>query len=315
VAARIPILLSFYGLSNGNHTMLLGQVTYTPLNDLTFKAYNRRKTFRTLFRLYHTKPYRNQSITLHFNDPKIEIPVTTNSYGAFYVKDVAGIDNARLSKVTLLDGTDVKIIDGLCAIQIHKIHEPEIVVSDIDDTLIHSFIYRKARKFQTLMFTTMEKRKAVTNMHELIQEFSSGGAVPIYLSNSEQNLYPLIYRFLDHNKFPVGPVFLKQLRSLWDVIWNVKFPIKNTHKVNTLQDLIELFPTKKFTLMGDNTQHDLSIYLTVAEKYPAMIKRIIIRKVIERREDNELIERARQWLEPHGISLTLIENVSPAIQK
>lgn len=303
---KFPILLSFYGLTNQSVTLFSGQLTFTRIKDLSFQEYSRQKTFRTLFRLYQTKPYANQEFTLMF-DTGI-VTVKTNSYGAFYEVKPVAMAGAVLQKVTLGNGEEVKIIDGLYHHAVSKIESNTIVVSDIDDTLVHSFIYRKIRKFRTLMFTTMEKRKAVVNMQELIRNFTDEGATAVYLSNSEQNLYPMIYRFLIHNKFPPGPLFLKHMRSLWDVFRNIKFPLKNIHKTNMLEELMKLFPEKKFVLMGDNTQQDLQIYLSVAEKYPANIRYIIIRKVVEKEGDGALIESAREKFGPGGLALHYSDN-------
>jgi phosphatidate phosphatase APP1 len=299
VSKKLPILLSFYGLSNTQVTLAFGQLTYTPIKDLTFIDYGPRKTFRTLFRLYHTKPYSSQELTLVFD--KGEIKAKTNSNGGFYEKVPVDLGDATLKKVVLSTGQEVKIVDGLYHANVHKIDSSTIVISDIDDTLLHSFIYRKIKKFSTLMFTRMEKRKVVTHMQDLMRNFTDAGAAPVYLSNSEQNLYPMIFRFLFHNKFPRGPLFLKQLRSLWDVVTNVKFPLKNTHKINTIEDLMKMFPEKKFILMGDNTQHDLQIYLSVAEKFATNIRYIIIRKVVDRKADEDLIKTAKEKLKGYNI--------------
>jgi phosphatidate phosphatase APP1 len=305
VSRKIPILLSFYALSNGKSAIVFGQLTYTPIRDLTFKDYNRGRTFRTLFRLYQTKPHSDQDIVLVFNN--MQLRTKTNSYGAFYLKAVQGIDQSMLQKVMMPNGQIVKLISGLYDVNVHHINSQSIVVSDIDDTLVHSFIYRKIHKIRALLFTTMEKRKPVTNMQDLILNFTQSGATPVYLSNSEQNLYPIIYRFLQHNNFPRGPLFLKQLRSLWHVIWNIKFPIRTIHKTESLEDLINLFPDKKFVLMGDNTQQDLSIYLSVAEKYPVNIKIIIVRKVVEKQSDLALIGNASEFLKVNNIKLHYAE--------
>jgi len=286
--------------------MAFGQLTHTPLNDLSFKDYSRRKTFRTLFRLYQTRPYSNQAIILKFD--RGDVRTSTNSYGAFYEKHLPGLEHGMLEKVILPDGEEVKIIPGLYDRSVHHFHSSTIVVSDIDDTLVHSFIYKKIRKLRTLMFTTMEKRRAVINMQALIHNFVNEGAASVYLSNSEQNLYPIIYRFLDHNKFPRGPLFLKQMRSLWDVIWNIKFPVRDIHKTRTLEDLVSHFPDKKFILMGDNTQHDLSIYLSVAEKFPNNIRHIIIRKVVEKGYDETFVKNAGETLKANNITLHYADN-------
>lgn len=297
--SKIPILLSFYALSNGNTTLTFGQVTYTRINDLSFKEYSRRKTFRTLFKLYRTRPYANQEIVLVFTNGILQ--TKTNRHGAFYVKAGEDKANGSLVKVTLASGDDVRMVDGLYEKKIHYVEGETIVVSDIDDTLVHSFIHDRLLKFRTLMFTTMEKRRAVTPMQELMKNFTSQGAIPMYLSNSEQNLYPLIYRFLIHNHFPAGPLFLKQMRKLWDLVMNVKIPPKNIHKTSTLEEILTMFPEKKFILMGDNTQHDLSIYLSLVEKYSQSIRHIIIRKVVKKKSDEALINKVRQSLRESNI--------------
>jgi phosphatidate phosphatase APP1 len=299
VAVKIPLLLSFYALSNGRTTLTFGQVTYTRINDLSFKEYSRRKTFRTLLKLYRTRPYAKQEITLIFTQGHVK--AETNRHGAFYLKTTKERVQGALVKVLLNSGEEVRMLEGLYTKTIHYIEGDTIIISDIDDTLVHSFIKNKLRKFRTLMFTTMEKRKAVTHMQELMKNFTANGAIPVYLSNSEQNLYPLIYRFLIHNGFPGGPLFLKQMRKLWDVIMNIKIPPKNIHKSTTLDEMLSLFPEKKFILMGDNTQHDLPIYLSAVEKFGGSIRYIIIRRVVEKKSDEALIERSRVKLAKNNV--------------
>ncbi|MEX2235841.1 MAG: App1 family protein [Cyclobacteriaceae bacterium] len=296
---KIPILLSFYALSNGSSTLTFGQVTYTGINDLSFKEYSRRKTFRTLIKLYRTRPYANQKIILVFTKGQVE--AETNRHGAFYLKNGNDEVHGALTKVLLSTGDEVRMVDGLYSKNIHYMEGDTIVISDIDDTLLHSFISERIQKFRTLMFTAMEKRKTVVNMQELLNNFTAKGAIPIYLSNSEQNLYPLIYRFLTHNNFPPGPLFLKQMRKLWHVVMNVKIPARNIHKISTLEEILSLFPEKKFILMGDNTQQDVSIYLSVAEKFGQSIQYIIIRKVIEKKSDETLISKSKERLKENNI--------------
>jgi phosphatidate phosphatase APP1 len=299
---KLPILLSFYALAGDSTTLIFGQLTYTRLTDFSFKDYSRRKTLRTLVRLYRTKPYADQYIVLLFDRGKIH--TRTDRYGSFYITTPVRLKQAVLQKVMLVSGEEVKLIEGLYLLAVQEVPADVIVISDIDDTLIHSFISRKLQKFRTLMFTSVEKRKAVLNMQELLQRFTDAGAVPFYLSNSEQNLYPLIYRFLLYNRFPPGPLFLKKMRRLWHVLWNIKFPLRNIHKEQTLKDILVLFPRKKFVLMGDNTQHDLSIYLEAAAQFPQHIRYIIIRKVINnKREDEALLQKYEAKLKENNIRL------------
>ncbi|HEY0744171.1 MAG TPA: App1 family protein [Chryseosolibacter sp.] len=306
MAKKLPILLSFYALSGADSTLIQGQLTYTSANDLSFKDFTRRKTFRTLVKLYRTKPYANQYIVLIFDKGKVHMK--TDEYGSFYGRSNTYLEGAILQKIQLVSGEDVKLVPGLYEPKVDFIENNVIAISDIDDTLMHSYIYRKLLKFRTLMFTSVEKRRAVGQMKEVLQKLSLDGAATFYLSNSEQNLYPLIYRFLTHNSFPVGPIFLKKMRHFWDVLFNIKFPFRNMHKEQMIVNIISFFPEKKYVLMGDNTQHDLSIYLAAAEKYPERIRYILIRKVVERGEDIVLMKKYEEQLRAADIKLYYAED-------
>ena len=147
----------------------------------------------------------------------------------------------------------------------------------------------------------MEKRKAVASMTKLIGELYQMGVAPFYLSNSEQNLYPLIYRFLLHNGFPPGPLFLKQMRKVRDIFRRLTLQEKEIHKTKMLEQIFQLFPNKKFFLLGDNTQLDLRIYLRIAQKYPDNVRYIIIRKVLSGSHDEDFLKETAAKLEERGI--------------
>ena len=68
-----------------------------------------------------------------------------------------------------------------------------------------------------------------------------------------------------------------------------------------LNILLPMFAEKNFVLIGDNTQYDLSIYLTAAKNYPDNVKAIYIRQVVP------LPERQRRWPKSkrHSRSATL----------
>ena len=185
--------------------------------------------------------------------------------------------------------------------KIHLVKSRYIVVSDIDDTLLHSHISNMLLKFRTLMFTSMENRKAVESMTKLVRSLHQMGAEPFYLSNSEQNLYPLIYRFLIHNGFPPGPLFLKQMRKVRDIFRSLTLHEREIHKTKMLEQILQLFPDRKYFLLGDNTQLDLRIYLRVAEKHPENVSNIIIRRVLSRGHDPDFLNQTSERLKSLGI--------------
>lgn len=295
----VPILLSFYALSNGTKNLITGQLTYSSLRDFSFKSYSTRKTFRTILALYRTRFFANQQVMLQFD--KGTAKTKTDASGSFFFVTDTIQGQTQLQNIVLSNGQPVRIVDDLYTKKIHYVQEPFLVVSDIDDTLLHSHISNKLLKFRTLMFTSMENRKAVASMTKLIGELYQMGVVPFYLSNSEQNLYPLIYRFLLHNGFPPGPLFLKQMRKVRDIFRRLTLQEKEIHKTKMLEQILRLFPDKKFFLLGDNTQLDLRIYLRVAQKYPENIRYIIIRKVLSRSHEEGFLKETAAKLKERGI--------------
>jgi len=302
MSARVPILLSFYGLSNGNRNLFFGKLAYSPTGDLSFKQYNWLRTFKTIIALYRTRAVANQEFEMTFDQGTIR--GTTDNSGSFWCEADMNAQQTKLVSIRLVaTHQEVQLTEDLYPNRINHIDSHTIVISDLDDTLIHSFIRNKFLQMQALLFTRVEKRKAVKDMAHLIKRFSLSGASAFYLSNSEQNLYPMLFRFLLINEFPNGPLFLKQYIRLRDMVLKRLLRKKNVHKLTTLSKIIELFPNKKYILIGDNTQRDLAIYLEIARLHPDKIRYIIIRKVYEREEDKLVLEQAQESLKQHAIGL------------
>lgn len=294
-------MLSFYGLSNGAKNLFFGKLAYSPVSDLSFQKYSWIRNFRTIVGLYRTRavPFRN--FEMKFDHGVVK--GTTDVSGSFWCEIDMHELQTKLLSITLDSGENVLLTEELYPNLIHKIDSHTIVISDLDDTLIHSFVRDKFLQLRTLLFTSIEKRKVVSDMSHLIKQFALSGASSFYLSNSEQNLYPMLYRFLLLNEFPAGPLFLKQYIHVRDLVIQRVLGKKPAHKLNTLTRILELFPNKKYILIGDNTQQDLIVYLTLAEKHPDNIRYIIIRKVHEKKEDAPILREAYEKLRQHNIGL------------
>jgi len=291
---RLPTLMNYCALSNGKSNLIVGQLANTHRSEFSFQSYSKRKTFWTLLGLFHSKSVAHVDVILKFDHGLVK--GKTDATGAFWVTAHATEAPWILKEISLGDGRPVAILDHLYARTVNTLTSDTIVVSDIDDTLLHSNIRNRIHQVRTLMFTVMEKRRAVEETQRLIKRLKDSGAETFYLSNSEQNLYPLIYRFLRHNDFPEGPLFLKQWRTVRDFVIRHKNRNRNAHKLGTLENLMRIFPERKYILVGDNTQHDLSIYLQTAQKFPENIRHIVIRKVYEAETDVDLFGTAKEKL-------------------
>ncbi len=296
-----PILISYSAISNGKVTLLRGQISWSSVKELSFEDYSWHTTFRRLLAMYRASSLSNTVVELYFDKEKIT--ATTDASGFFSIEVAYEKTQAKLSQINLSDGQKVSIMENLYSLEIRLIEHKTIIITDIDDTILHSNIRNPFLKFRTLMFTRVEKRKAVEDMKAIITAFTNAGGTVFYLSNSEQNLYPLIRRFLTFNKFPTGPLFLKRMRNLSTIFVDQQFIEKELHKLTNLEKIFRLFPDCKFILLGDNTQHDLPIYLKTARKFPQNIRYIIIRRVHEKSQDQRMIEENKPMLEANGIKL------------
>lgn len=299
---RNIILLSFYGLSNGTHNVFFGKLAISPVRDLSFKRYGWFKNFKTILGLYQTTGLPDTDFEMRFDHGTVK--GRTDVSGSFWCEAEFLEKQTKLENIRLLpSGDEVELTEDLYPNQIQPVESNTVVISDLDDTLIHSFIGNKFKQFRTLLFTSVEKRKAVKNMQNLVKRFALSGTNCFYLSNSEQNLYPMLYRFLTINEFPPGPLFLKQFIHLAHVLGRRIRGKKHAHKMNMLAKIMELFPNKKYILVGDNTQKDLAIYLELANLFPERIRYIIIRKVGERKAHAALLAEAKPTLEKHNIGI------------
>jgi phosphatidate phosphatase APP1 len=295
----VPILLSFYALSNGTRNLFMGQLSFSSLRDFSFRSYGSRKTFRTLLALYRTRFFAHKEIVLQFDHGAAA--TQTDASGSFFFTSDAIPLQMELQAIQVDNNQSVQILEGLYDRTIRTIEAKNIMISDIDDTLLHSHISNKLLKFRTLMFTSMEKRKAVHSTRKLVNDLNVLGVIPFYLSNSEQNLYPLILRFLQHHGFPSGPLFLKQMRKVKDVFRRVKSSERDSHKNKMLDQILNFFPDKRYFLVGDNTQNDLRIYLKAAAHHPEKVRHIIIRKVLRNAHEESFLKETIHKLQASNI--------------
>lgn len=164
------------------------------------------------------------------------------------------------------------------------------VISDIDDTVLHTNIGHMLRAIATTFFHNARTRRPVEGAaafyNALRAGTMAGASNPIYyVSSSAWNLYDLIVDFFAIQGIPIGPLFLIDLgfRS-----GRLHMPSHYDHKINVIQQLLDANPRLNFILIGDSGQKDPEIYLDVVRKNPGRIQTIYIRDVTGRRRADQI---------------------------
>jgi phosphatidate phosphatase APP1 len=169
------------------------------------------------------------------------------------------------------------------------IPEPEAdygVITDIDDTLLNTGVtsFLKWKLLFNSFFVNAYRRMPLEGAPNLYQKLHLGienkEKNPVfYISNSPWNMYRYLSLFLEHNKFPKGPVVLRSFNSIFQKVAGDEKP----HKQKEIFNILETYPGLKFILVGDSGEHDAAIYTEIAAQFPDRILCIYLRSVPHKR--------------------------------
>lgn len=149
-----------------------------------------------------------------------------------------------------------------------------LIVSDIDDTVVVSHTNKRFKSIMTTLFNTYLERMPVTSTAKIFDRLGGGNDI-VYVSRSEYNLFPLLSSFMKHHDIPRGPLFLTPFISFAELIRNRKDP---DFKIKTIKLLLKHSNHEQIVLVGDDTQHDLQVYAEIARSYGERIRKIFIRQ-------------------------------------
>jgi phosphatidate phosphatase APP1 len=158
------------------------------------------------------------------------------------------------------------------------------LISDIDDTVLHSSIVDWKTAAQLTFLHNARTRKPLDGVAVLYQALQAGASGrsghrrhPLfYVSSSPWNLYDLLEDFMELNAIPCGPIFLRDLGIEPDKF--IKSP-GHGHKLERAIALIERYPRLQWVLAGDSGQADAELYAEAAHAFPDRILAIYIRDV------------------------------------
>jgi len=151
------------------------------------------------------------------------------------------------------------------------------IVSDIDDTVLKSYLPRPALAAYHAFVATEQSRQPVPGMADLYDEvLTRHPLAPVfYVSTGAWNAAPTLRRFLDRHGLPVGPMLLTD----WGPTNTGWFRSGREHKREALRTLAADFPGVRWLLVGDDGQRDPAVYAEFAEEHPDQVAAIAIREL------------------------------------
>lgn len=150
------------------------------------------------------------------------------------------------------------------------------IISDIDDTILHSGITDWKTAAQLTFLHNARTRKPLAGVAALYRALQGDHNPIFYVSSSPWNLYDLLEDFMELNAIPFGPIHLRDIGT--DPGKFIKTP-GHGHKLERAIHLIERFPQLRWVLLGDSGQADAELYAEAARTYGERIAAIYIRDV------------------------------------
>ncbi len=95
--------------------------------------------------------------------------------------------------------------------------------------------------------------------------------------------------------------------------WGISFhhPLpkqQQSHKLDAIEQMLELYPDLPFVMLGDSGQHDPEIYSEVARNHPRRIQAVYIRDVTVTARRTEEIQVLAHELRKAGADLVLTDS-------
>lgn len=151
------------------------------------------------------------------------------------------------------------------------------VISDVDDTVMVTALPRPFVAAWNSFVVDEHARIPVPGMGVLLDHLvrTHAGSPVIYLSTGAWNIAPALSRFLTRHLFPQGAMLLTD----WGPTHDRWFRSGPEHKRTNLARLAEEFPQISWLLIGDDGQHDESIYSHFADEHPDNVTAVAIRRL------------------------------------
>lgn len=284
----VPKIVPFIGYSNGEQTYISGEVLEDNGIAKPVEGQSRWKNVKAMLKRYFADEFAGVKVRINFHGETQT--VVTNRFGIFYCvfkhsKNELPDNIWQTASFELTERIHYRQKTGFTLGEIMVIkNKPQYgIISDIDDTILVSYATSKLMKFRLMFFNNAYTRmpfEGVSAFYQSLQQGTMAGVFnPLfYLSNSEWDLYDLLYEFVQFNRIPKGPLLLREMAVHVLRFWKMR-EYNKFHKLEKLRQIFTVYPDLQFILIGDSGQKDPEIYSQIIEEFPGRVLTVYIRDV------------------------------------
>lgn len=224
------------------------------------------------WRAFFAAPVADEQVTVRVND---RIVTTRTDRGGYVDLTVRGHGLTPGWHQVYLDSPRARPIEAPVLVVGSQVTHG--IISDIDDTVLSTSLPRPMIAAWNTFVRSEGARRPVPGMATMYRELlaTRPEAPVIYLSTGAWNTGPQLTRFLRRNGYPTGPMLLTD----WGPTNTGWFRSGQEHKRAQLHRLARDLPNVRWLLVGDDGQHDPSIYTEFASKRPDRVRGIALREL------------------------------------
>lgn len=237
---------------------------------------------RDVLRRIRRRPVRGARIRARFYGAVIE--VETDRDGYFRIEMAPGTrppTDVRWHKLEIAMITP-GMVAATAEVYIPPPKSKVVVISDIDDTVMHTGVANKAMMLWRLFVQDAESRTVFPGVAHLYRALHAGASgdeanAMVYVSRAPWGIYEILEAFFQAHQIPVGPIlFLRE----WGIGWRHPLPRRaEDHKAVLIEAIMALYADMPVVLIGDSGQHDPELYFEIARKHGSRVRAIYIRDV------------------------------------
>lgn len=278
-----PKIVPFIGFGNKNSTYIAGEVIEENGISKPKEGQAKWQNIKAMLRRYFGNELENLRVRVVYRGMNQE--AVTDKFGIYrcHFKHSESDLNGTWNKATVsLADHRYNLTESVEGEVMQIIHNPPFgIISDIDDTILVSYATQKFMKIRLMLLNNAHTRmpfEGVSAFYHALQKGTNNNSYnPIfYVSNSEWNLYDLLYEFIQYHRIPKGPLLLREMAIKLLRPWKIKEVNKN-HKMEVIRMLFTLFEDMKFILIGDSGQKDPEIYSQIVREFPGRVLAVYIR--------------------------------------
>ena len=302
------VIEAYRGYGTSEEIFLIGRVFRQSHPDRDASSDDIQTNLRDIARRIRRHKITGASVTARFGGSETRVVTDRDGYFRIHLRpnEVPSSEIAWHPVELTLDAEPPVIAQG-------QVYIPPagcrfVVISDIDDTIMHTGVANKFKMLWRLFVADAENRVAFPGAAALCRALHSGAtgheANPmLYVSRAPWGIYDMLDEFFRQHEIPVGPVlFLRE----WGLSWRHPLPRKaEHHKRELIGHMLAFYHDLPIVLLGDSGQHDPEVYARVVADHPGRVLAVYIRNVSRSESRVIEIERLAAAIGAAGSSLVL----------